>query len=454
VTEHPVPRPPAVPEATHDVPEATHDVPEATHDVPEATVPEPPTDAIASNPWGHVTADGTVVVRTRAGERIVGSWQVDDPTAALAFFGRKFDELDTTVTLLEQRVRAKRLAPDEAAATVRRLREQLGSVAAVGALDAVADRLAAVDALVAEQRAERRAERAAAVDEARVRKEALADEAERLAAGSDWKAGADRFRVLLEEWKGLPRIDKAADDALWHRFSTARSTYTRRRKTHFAEQASRREDAARLKRAIVTEAEALAGSTEWGPTSGAFRELMTRWKAAGPAPRDLDAELWGRFKAAQDTFFAARGQANAARDEEQAANLAAKQALLVEAEAILPVKDPKAARAAYRSVLERWSAIGHVPRESIRGLDDRLSAVEQAVSGAEEARWRRTNPEARARAASTVSQLQARLATLEASIAAATERGDTARVDALTAEAEQRRSWLAEAQRVLDESAG
>ena len=133
-------------------------------------------------------------------------------------------------------------------------------------------------------------------------------EAERLAAGNDWRGGVNRFRVLLEEWKSLPRLDRATDDALWHRFSSARTTYTRRRKAQFAQQNEQREAARLIKERLVTEAEALAGS-DWGPTTGAFRDLMARWKAAGPAPRDVEELLWKRFREAQDRFFMAKQSA-------------------------------------------------------------------------------------------------------------------------------------------------
>ena len=72
---------------------------------------------------------------------------------------------------------------------------------------------------------------------------------------------------------------------------------------------------------------------------------MREWKAAGPAPRDVDDGLWQRFRGAQDTFFGARDAANAELDQEFAANAEVKEALLVEAEALLPVTDLEAPRA-------------------------------------------------------------------------------------------------------------
>ena len=87
-----------------------------------------------------------------------------------------------------------------------------------------------------------------------------------------------------------------------------------------------------------------------GPTSAAFRTLMQRWKAAGPATREAEQELWTRFKAAQDTFFAARSAVFDERDAEQQQNLARPSRQLAdEAETLLPVEDLAAARAALRS---------------------------------------------------------------------------------------------------------
>src|SRR5690606_24997169 len=197
-----------------------------------------------------------------------------------------------------------------------------------------------------------KAERAERLASSRSRKEAIVAEAERLADSNDWRNGANRLRDLLEEWKGLPRLERAADDALWRRFSTARTTYTRRRKAHFAEQAERREAAKVVKERLVKEAEALADSTEWGPTAGRFRDLMREWKAAGPAPRDVDDKLWARFRGAQDAFFGARDAANAALDAEFEQNAVVKEQLLAEAEALLPVTDLDAAKRAFREIAD------------------------------------------------------------------------------------------------------
>ena len=235
----------------------------------------------------------------------------------------------------------------------------------------------------------------------------------------------NRFRQLLDAWKALPRIDRATDDALWHRFSSARTTYTRRRKAQFAQQSAKWNDAKAIKEQIIEEARGLADSTEWGLTSGAFRDLMTQWKAAGSAQRDADEKLWAEFRAIQDQFFNARTAAQSAQDEEFGGNLVAKQELLAKAEAeILPVTDPNVGRSAYRTFLEQYNALGKVPRDAMRGLDNRLRTLENAVKQAEAEEWKRTDPEARHRAEETVAMLSAEIEKLQEKIAKAEARGD------------------------------
>jgi hypothetical protein len=406
---------------------------------------------VTTSEWGRVADDGTVYVRTADGERPVGQYPEGSAEEALAFYAKRYDELAGSVHLLEQRVTAGVINPDEATEGVKALRTQVVEANAVGDLTALVGRLDALGPVISQQRQARRAERAERAAAAKGEKERLVGEAERLAESNDWRNGANRLRQLLDEWKALPRIDRASDDALWHRFSTARTAYTRRRKSHFAEQNEKRESARLVKQRLVTEAERLAKSREWGPTAGAYRELMRQWKAAGPAPRDVEDELWGRFRGAQDIFFGARDEAMAAQDSEFAANAEAKEKLLVEAEALVPVTDVETAKRAIRELSERWDAIGKVPRDQIRPLEDRMRAVEQAIRSVEEEKWRRSDPEKSARADDMVSKLHEAIVKVETDLEKARAAGDQKKVAELEENLTARRAFLEMAQRASAE---
>lgn len=372
------------------------------------------------------------------------------PDEALAFFVRRFEALDLEVTLLEQRLNSGAVSPDDARHTIKNLRKSVSEANAVGDLASLGARLDALQPRLAEASEARKAERAKQHEATREAKEAMVGEAETLASGNDWRGGVNRFRQLLEEWKKLPRIDRATDDALWHRFSSARTTYTRRRKAQFAEQSAKWGEARAVKEQIIVEARELVDSTDWGPTSGAFRDLMTRWKAAGSAAREHDDKLWAEFRGLQDQFFGARTAAQSAQDEEFSGNLAAKEKLLSQAEAtIVPVTDVETARTAFRSFLEEYHALGKVPRDSMRGLDNRVRAIEQAVRKAEEDEWKRTDPEARQRAEETVAMLSTEIDKLKEKVTKAEARGDKQAVKKAQDSIATYQTWLDQAKATL-----
>nr|WP_202460426.1 DUF349 domain-containing protein [Streptomyces sp. SID1328] len=410
--------------------------------------------AVSSDPWGRVDETGTVYVRTADGEQVVGSWAAGSPEEALAYFERKYEGLVVEIGLLEKRVQTTDLSAKDAQTAIGHIREQVDAHHAVGDLDALRTRLDKLVEKVESRREERKAQRAKQSDAARKAKEDLVAEAEQLAASDQWRVAGERLRALVDTWKGLPRLDRKSDDELWHRFSHARSAFSKRRKAHFAQLDSQREDARRVKERLVAEAEALSGSTDWGATAARYRELMTDWKAAGRAQREHEDDLWNRFRGAQDVFFAARSSVFAERDAEQGENLKLKEALAEEAEQILPVRDLKAARAAFRSVNERWEAIGHVPRDARGKVEGRMHAVERAIQEAEEAEWRRTNPEARARAAGLTGQLQAAVDKLRGQVEQARAQGNTSRADKLERELEGRQALLDQALKGLEEFGG
>jgi len=415
---------------------------------PAAATPPPaaePAAAPASDPsqWGRVDEDGTVYVRTADGERAVGSWQAGEPAAGLAHYGRRYDDLATEVSLLEARLKAHTGNPGEIKSKAQALADTIPTASAVGDLEGLAERARAMvgtaDSAAAESRAEKQAARAAQI----ARKEALAAEAEQIAAESTaWKASGDRLKAIVEEWKAIRGIDRKTDEALWSRFAAARDAFGRRRGTHFAALDAQRGEARAAKQELITEAEKLAASTDWGPTSAAMRSLMDRWKAVPRTGREGDDDLWKKFRAAQDVFFNARAESDKKRTGEEQANQQLKEELLAEAEKLDPSTDLRGAQNALRKIQERYDAIGHVPRGVMRSLEDRMQAVEQKVRGAADSTRARTAPEN-----PMVTSMRAAVTKAEEQLAKAEAAGDQRRIDEAQANLTTRREWLAEAEK-------
>jgi predicted nucleic acid-binding Zn-ribbon protein len=408
-----------------------------------------------SHTWGRVADDGTVYVRTSEGERVVGIWQAGSPDEALAFFTRRYDSLATEVSLLERRINATDLATGQAKATISRLHAAIDEAKAVGDLEGLKRRLDALSGQADVRQQEHKAARDRARVEAIATKERIVVEAEKLAAeATHWKSSGERLKELLEEWKAAPHGDRQAEASLWKRMSAARSAFAKRRKTYFAALEEEREGIRERKQEIVTRAEELSASTDWAATAAAYRELMASWKDAGRADRAAEDELWKRFRAAQSTFFEARSTALSAKDNQLRERAVAKEELLAEAEKLLPITDPKAAKGALRSIHQRWDKIGSVAREAQDRLEGGLKKVDDAVRKAEDVQWRRTNPEAMSRARDTVEQIRKTIQNLEGQLEQANKNGDEAARDRASAALQTRRGWLTEAEKTLADLTG
>lgn len=412
--------------------------------------------------FGRVDSDGNVYVRDSAGERIVGQFPGVTTEEALALYVRRYLDLAAKVGLFEARLDSADLSVREIDQTLQKLGEETAEPAAVGDLDALRARVETLRGRAAERRAALEEARSAAKAEAVAARTSIVESAEKIAATDpskmQWRPAGEELRVLLDRWKEAqrsgPRIDRPTEESLWKRFSHARTAFDRERRHFFADLEQRNSSAKIEKEKLVSEAEALATSTDWGYTAGAYRDLMTRWKAAGRASRKDDDALWARFRAAQDRFFEARDAENAVIDAEYGENLKVKEELLLEAEALVPVKDLNKAKASLRNIQERWEEAGKVPRGDIQRVEGRLRAVETAIRDADQAQWKRSNPETRARAEGAAAQLQSAIEGLEADLAAAQAKGDKRKISELEAAVAARRSWLEQVVKAAEDSKG
>ncbi|HEX6917234.1 MAG TPA: DUF349 domain-containing protein [Phycicoccus sp.] len=412
--------------------------------------------------FGRVDEDGRVFVTVEGEEREVGSYPGASPEEALQYFARKYDELAASADLLEARLVIPDVSAKEVADALMTLKDHVEQANVVGDLPALHATVARIEAGLADKRAAESEQRQAARAHAAAEREEIVAEAERIAAqppaSTQWKQSGEHMRTLLDRWKqhqrSGPKLDKTTEAALWHRFSHARNAFDKARRAWFADLESTRAEARTAKEALVAEAEALSTSTDWGTTARAYKQLMDRWRAAGRASRQDDDALWERFRAAQDAFFTRKDEVAAAEDEEFRGNLAVKEQLLVEAEALLPVTDLEAAKAALRGIQERWEAAGKVPRGDLERVEKRMRRVEGAVREAEDARWKRSNPEVAARARSLVDQLEASVAAIEAEVSAAEAAGDEAAATAARERLTAQQEWLTQARAGLDEFGG
>ncbi len=288
-----------------------------------------------------------------------------------------------------------------------------------------------------------------AVDAAIAERTALVVAAEEIAARDprtvQWKQTTAQMQELFDRWQAQqqsgPRLPKAASQELWKRFRDARAIVDRHRREFYAELDEVHKAARDQKTRLVERAEALAPRGEDG--IGEYRTLLDQWKNAGRAGKKVDDALWTRFKAAGDALYAARVSRETAEVEASRDKIEAKRALIEEAGRIADERDLAAARRQLTAIQRRWDEIGRVfPRETERGLDDQMRAVEQALRSREEIDWKRNDPEQKARANDMTRQLTDAIARLEADLEAAKASGNARAIAEATEALEARKTWL------------
>ena len=306
------------------------------------TVVEPTIEPVDPHLWGRIDDAGVVYVRTASGERVIGNWQAGDVDAGLAHFGdpvRRLRDRDRAAgSAPRHRVRVTRGRP-------RRRPPACGNRSTRWPPSAISTAprpgwrpSSAPPTPPSPVPPLARAKARADASRPRKRSASRPRNSPSPPSGSRPGTGSRRSSTNGASIKG---IDRKTDDALWKRFARARDTFTRNRGSHFAELDKQRGAAREVKESLIKRAEELSSSSEWGETAAAYRELMAEWKAAGRAPREVEDELWERFRAAQEKFFARRNQTFADRDAEYETNAAAKEKLLAEAKTDRPGPRPR-----------------------------------------------------------------------------------------------------------------
>lgn len=392
--------------------------------------------------FGRVDSENNVYVIEPNGERKVGQVPNVSADEALAYFVKKFEGLEGSVRLLEQRV-AKKADAESISKTAAKLTVDLVEAAAVGNLQSLRERVLSLAPKIQDLLNLKKEENREGIAQALAAREEIVAKIEALANGDltkvMWKQVSTTLTELFEAWqaaqKSGPRVPKAEADALWKRFQNSRNKLESAKRAYFAEAGNKAKAAKASKETIVKKAEELVAKGSDAVVD--YRKLLDEWKSAGRTKND-DA-LWLRFKAAGDAIYAAKGEQVAAITASQSEALTAKLALLEEAKAIDPSKDLAKAKQLLLNIQDRWEKAGRVSRNDMAKTEDKLKAIETAVRNAERDHWKATDPAAKARKDDVTIKLEEAIAKLEAELAKAT---DKKKITELTESLAARKAWL------------
>ncbi|MBP7835617.1 MAG: DUF349 domain-containing protein [Rhodoluna sp.] len=396
--------------------------------------------------FGRVDAENNVFV-TDGTERKVGQYPGVTAEEALSYFVRKFEDLAAQVRILEQRV-ANKVDSHGMKKIAAKLAEDLKEPAAVGDLSDLRRRVANLDEKIAKLVSEKSESSKEASAEALKARLSIAERAEAIAnqdaAKTQWKTSGAEMTGLFEQWQALQKngskVPKSEADAIWKRFSSARTKFETAKRGYFAGLDATNKQTKAKKNSIVEAAEALAA--KGSDDISAYRKLLDEWKNSGRTPGKSDDALWARFKAAGDTIFSKKTETAVVENASMEKNLAAKTELLKEAESIDPEKDLSAAKKALQSIQQRWEKAGKVPKEKLRETEDKLRAIEAKVRKVEEDHWRKSDPAAIERSNSVTAQLEDSIRKLAEALEKAKASNDDKKIKDATEALDARKAWL------------
>ena len=404
---------------------------------------------MSANEFGRVDEKNAVYLKDQGTERLVGQYPDVSADEAIAFFVRKFEDLEAQVRILEQRIANGINDAKSLKATHATLKKEVSEPKGVGNYENLRQRLEKLMPAIEEAAAKANEAREKAVAAALEEKEKIAKRAEELISnlGSiNWKKSGEEMAELFAKWqqiqKDSPKIAKSITDPIWKRFSQARAQFESGKRKYFALQDAKFKEAKKIKAELTKKAESLA---EKGAAAAAeYRKLQAEWKKAGKAGK-IEETLWETFRGAGDKIFEKKKELDEKLATSHAENLTAKQALLIEAEAIA-LSDLKAARSKLSQIQAKWSKIGHVPKDQVKNIEGRLRQIEAKLAEAEKEAWQRSDPAAKARSNAFVEQLEKVISTLEKELAAAPEPKKKEIQDQI----ESRRALLVAAQNAVD----
>ena len=213
------------------------------------------------------------------------------------------------------------------------------------------------------------------------RKTALCEKVEEIAerevsGSNEWNEFSKEIEEIQREWKTIGFASKKDNQMIYDRFRAACDRFYARKREFYTEYKDNINANLERKTAICEEAEALKTSTEWKKTAERLIELQKEWKEIGAVPRKKSEQLWKRFRAACDEFFAERDK-HAKPENDFYGNLKAKLRLIEEIKSYVLTGNDQDDHNAMREFQERWQAIGFVP---FKEKDNVAKAFKEAIN--------------------------------------------------------------------------
>ena len=195
----------------------------------------------------------------------------------------------------------------------------------------------------------------------------LCEQAEALTFDSQIVESFRKLQKLHDEWRETGPVALEFKEALWERFKEASSRINKRHQEHFESIKAEQTKNLALKSELCEKIEAMTeqpslSRKEWNKLSEELLEIQKVWKTIGYAPKKDNNRIYERFRAACDKFFELKREFYAGVKNEMEHNLALKNELCEQAEALSASEDWKHATDELIALQAKWKQVGPVAR--------------------------------------------------------------------------------------------
>ena len=196
----------------------------------------------------------------------------------------------------------------------------------------------------------------------------LCEQAEKLAEEKDVVAAINRLQALHQDWKEIGPVAKELREEIWNRFKEASTVVRKRHQEFFEARKAQEEENLQKKSELCEQVEAISTDglktfADWDAKTKEIIDLQATWKTIGFAPQKMNTQIFERFRAACDKFFAEKASYFKSVKEELNENLQKKKELVEKAEALKDSTEWKKTSDALIELQKQWKTIGAVPRK-------------------------------------------------------------------------------------------
>jgi hypothetical protein len=197
------------------------------------------------------------------------------------------------------------------------------------------------------------------------------------------KSPQKAFKKLQEyhtKWKEIGAVPSDKRDELWERFKMATEKIHDIRHAYYEQFKEREEESYRKKLELCERIEEEVKKEwnsfkDWNKQGELINEIFNEWKTLGRAPKEVNDQVWERFRNSIDLFYQNKKEYFNKVKTEQKDNLNKKVELCVQAEALQDSTDWKHTTKALIDLQKKWKETGSVPRKHSEKIWKRFRAA-------------------------------------------------------------------------------